>query len=228
MHIRAPPSTIHRATNDDVGAAGLQPGAIRHGEDDDVKAVDVHIRGPSPTLHRATYDDVGAVAVQHGAIFTTSRDAAVTSGPGLPACNAAPSSSPVRRGDDVRTKAVGVQRGAISATSKVQRRRVRAKAAGVQRGAISTTCEARRRRVRAKAAGVQRSAIFTTSEARRRRVRAKVTGVQRGAISTKPMGRDENVRTGAAGVQRDTIFNSTPCHRQRRQGCRRTAWRHPP
>jgi hypothetical protein len=28
-------------------------------------------------------------------------------------------------------------------------------------------------------------------------------------------------------VRRDTILNSTPCHRRRRQGCRRTARRHP-
>jgi hypothetical protein len=70
-----PSSTLHHATDDNVGADGVQPSAICHGEDDtDLdKAVGVQ-RGAISMVPSSRYvDDLDEVAdVQRGAVSTTS------------------------------------------------------------------------------------------------------------------------------------------------------------
>jgi hypothetical protein len=107
--------------DDNVGSAGVQSGAIRHGEDDDVKAAGVHIRAPSSILHRATNDDVGAASIQPGAIHHP-RSATMTSAQGMSARSTAPSPPPTWRDDDIRARHAGAQHGAISTTHGAQRR----------------------------------------------------------------------------------------------------------
>jgi hypothetical protein len=85
-----PSSTLHYAANDDVGAAGEQPGAIRHGEDD------------------ADLDE--AAGGQCGAISTAPTSWMTTTLTRLPACSAAASPPPARRSDNIRTGAAGGQR----------------------------------------------------------------------------------------------------------------------